>query len=371
MFRVLVVANQSTKLLPSNPPPNKDAILGGPPPSYDYRRQLGPKSIEIISQRYPQLLDLASAGAVLAIPRPSNYVERRTDGYCEPELVILVGTAHLSNQSADDVRRVIAAVRPENVVVELCKSRCAQLYDDVATAGATAGRTGNALSLRGDSLLEAYTRSLSLGGRSALLLRLFLGALSTNVGVDSGVEFRAARKAADAVEAQIVLGDRPIEVTLRRAWDAMPVKSRWVFTKDLVLGAQSAKGAGAAAVEAAVERLKQDDAMSSMLSSFAERFPEAMAPLVHERDMYLAWSLKRSKAVNGSSVVVGVVGRGHMRGVCYAITHDSSHLRFRDLAGSRKKEGSGPVEMARNVAIETGIMTALWWCWSRFLDHGT
>ena len=34
-----------------------------------------------------------------------------------------------------------------------------------------------------------------------------------------------------------------------------------------------------------------------------------MGPLIHERDVYLAWSLKRSKAVNGCQRVVGVMVR--------------------------------------------------------------
>lgn len=50
---------------------------------------------------------------------------------------------------------------------------------------------------------------------------------------------------------------------------------------------------------------------------------QLVSPLVHERDLYLAWSLKRSKAVNGARSVVGVVGKGHLRGVCYALTHDA------------------------------------------------
>ena len=37
---------------------------------------------------------------------------------------------------------------------------------------------------------------------------------------------------------------------------------------------------------------------------------QVMGPLIHERDRYLAWSLKRSKAVNGNARVVGVVSRG-------------------------------------------------------------
>ena len=52
------------------------------------------------------------------MPRPVPYMERRDD-YTEPELVLLIGTAHVSPQSAEDVRRVVLATHPQNVVVEL------------------------------------------------------------------------------------------------------------------------------------------------------------------------------------------------------------------------------------------------------------
>ena len=48
---------------------------------------------------------------------------------------------------------------------------------------------------------------------------------------------------------------------------------------------------------AAIERMKDDSAISAMLAEFSNRFPEVMLPLIHERDVYLAWSLSRSKAV--------------------------------------------------------------------------
>lgn len=60
--------------------------------------------------------------------RPANYTERRTDGYQEPQLIFIVGTAHVSQQSAADVEQVIAAVQPQAVVVELCKSRVGILH---------------------------------------------------------------------------------------------------------------------------------------------------------------------------------------------------------------------------------------------------
>ena len=73
-----------------------------------------------------------------------------------------------------------------------------------------------------------------------------------------------------------------------------------------------------------LESMKRDDAISAFFQQLSTRYPELPSPLIHERDMYLAWSLKRSKAVNGARAVVGVVGRGHLRGIVFALTtHDA------------------------------------------------
>ncbi len=46
------------------------------------------------------------------------------------------------------------------------------------------------------------------------------------MGLETGREFRAAREAADATGAQVVLGDRPIEVSLQRALAALGFRRR-------------------------------------------------------------------------------------------------------------------------------------------------
>ncbi len=92
-----------------------------------------------------------------------------------------------------------------------------------------------------------------------------------------------------------------------------------------------------------------------------------VSPLIHERDRYLSWSLKRSKAVNGSSRVVGVVGRGHLRGVCWALTHDPGELRFRDLVGGKNERAgreAARVAAVGRFALETAVVSALIWAWA-------
>ena len=90
---------------------------------------------------------------------------------------------------------------------------------------------------------------------------------------------------------------------------------------------------------------------------------------------YLAWSLKRSKAVNGCQRVVGVVGKGHLRGVVHALLHDQHNLRFKDLVGDRgSSNGHLPKtqqmrKLAKNLAIETAIGLLLWWAWDSIQHH--
>lgn len=367
--------------------------------------------MQVVKDTYPELLDLVEDGTLVVVPRPATYVERRTDGYQEPELIFIVGTAHLSVKSAQDVERVVAAVRPENVVVELCKSRAAVMYQQqqqqepaqqdatpstVQTAGAQqiaeggrgsgsspaasmqgpgpmAGpKASNPFNLSGSSFGSAVARSVSLGGRDALLLRLVLASLSqsisNSVGVTSGGEFVAARVAAQAVDAQVVLGDRPIEITLKRAWTALDWQSRFTLARDLSAGVSATRDAGGMGLgmtQEAVERLKDDDMISTLFEQLSARFPQVMSPLVHERDLYLAWSLKRSKAVNGTSRVVGVVGKGHLRGIVWALQHDSGYLRFRDLVGKRGEEGrkEARTKLAQRVVFEVVLAACLYAAW--------
>ena len=358
-----------------------------PPVEYDHRAALRESSRSLVLQRFPDLADLVDAGTLVAVERSALYVERRTDGYVEPELVLLVGTSHASSASAEEVRRTIEVARPENVVVELCRSRSSVMYrtDDSTTSstsstsstgsnasiGATpsTSRASNPLLLSGgEDFFTTFKRTLELGGQSAFLLRLILGKVSNRLASDMNVEtageFIAARLAAELTGAQLVLGDRPIEVTLRRAWERLSVRQKIEFVSMMWSAYTSEQSEQSRDLLEALR--KDDDAVNSMLVALSERFPELADAFIHERDLYLAWSLKRSKAVNGCQTVVGVVGKGHMRGVCYALTNDASGgLRFRDLAGRRPADA--PTNMSKRVGrlvFETCLFVALWSAWT-------
>ncbi|PWZ52538.1 hypothetical protein Zm00014a_023589 [Zea mays] len=88
-------------------------------------------------------------------------------------------------------------------------------------------------------------------------------------------------------------------------------------------------------------------------------YPALLQPLIHERDMFLAWSLKRSKAVNKSRTVVGVVGKGHINGIVYALISDQGDLRFRDLVG-RASSDTWVSSLVKGLVRDTVIGLLLW-----------
>ncbi|BBM97578.1 hypothetical protein MPTK1_1g06740 [Marchantia polymorpha subsp. ruderalis] len=365
------------------------AVAGGrkevqyPPADYDFRAEVAEDTSLVVGSSFPELMDLVENGTLVVVKRPKDYVERRSDGYREPEMVFVVGTAHMSVVSATEVERVVKAVRPENVVVELCRSRAGIMYDEPTIKGSDSvdgeeirgtQKEKNLMSMSGENFGAAMSRSLRLGGRSALALRLLLGGLSEKLsksaGVSTGEEFRAARRAAEEIGAQLVLGDRPIEVTLKRAWEALQWDERFRLAGIFVQAMNSSK---LDASEEVLAALKSDDALSQMFSEMGTRLPSLLQPLIYERDMYLAWSLKRSKAVNGCSRVVGVVGKGHMRGTVYNLKHNQDNLRFSDLVGSRSQEdtASKTVKFFKSLLIETAVGGLIWLIYQNTIGKGT
>lgn len=347
------------------------ATVQPPPSDYDFRQDCQHLTASIISARYPQLQDLVDDGSLVALPRPSIYVERRTDGYEEPELVLLLGTAHVSDKSASDTRRLIEATKPQNVVVELCRSRAGIMYESEESG--TDSPSKGLLQAGGGSFSEVMSRVLLLGGGPALVLRLLLARATTGftaqLDIKPGVEFRAARIAAEAVGSTLVLGDRPIEVSLRRAWDTLSLRRRATLLFGLARAAVAPPTIDGSLSPELVESLKTDSSVSAMLREFTTVYPEVALPLLHERDVYIAWSLTRSKAVNGCQTVVGIIGRGHLPGVVHAMTHSHGKLRFRDLAGrapSRDYRKGFAAAASRRLVFEIALLAgtvAVWQWW--------
>ncbi|KAJ4956596.1 hypothetical protein NE237_013379 [Protea cynaroides] len=306
-----------------------------PPPGFDFREEFLEGSRANVAKMHPELLDLVDNGNLVLIEkRHFGPVPIWRTEFVEPEVIWLIGTTHISQASAMDVERVVRAVKPDNVVVELCRSRSGIMYISNEDQSGPQFRS-NMFSLSGAGFFGAVGRSLNLGGQTALALRLLLAVLSSKVSSDAnrpfGDEFRAARKASEEVGAQIVLGDRPIEITLERVWNSLKWKEKLRLVISVLRGITSSTDLS----EKNLKDSETDDSFFQLYEQLSFSYPSLLQPLIHERDTYLAWSLKRSKAVNSSTKVVGVIGKSHMNGVVYALVSDLGDLRFQDLVGKR------------------------------------
>ncbi|XP_057527810.1 uncharacterized protein LOC130806665 [Amaranthus tricolor] len=313
-----------------------NASIKPPPPEFDFRSsQISSLSRSTISEIYPELLDLADMGCLVLVQKHQfGPVPAWRSEFVEPDEIWLVGTTHIDQASSLHVDRVVRTLQPDNVVVELCRSRAGIMYTS------SSSQPGNQLSssmfsLSGAEFFGAVGRSINLGGQTALALRLLLAVFSSKISSDVdrpfGDEFRVARIVSEEIGAQIVLGDRPIEITLERAWDSLKWAERISLVGSVIRGITSTS----AASRDNVKELGTDDNPYQLYEKLSSAYPSLVQPLILERDTYLAWSLKRSKAVNNCKRVVGVIGKGHLNGVIYALVSDLGDLRFRDLAGKR------------------------------------
>ncbi|KAI4351804.1 hypothetical protein L6164_006119 [Bauhinia variegata] len=319
--------------------------IKAPPPDFDYRLEIVQDSRDAIAEFHPELLDLAENGSLVLIEKKRfGPVPAWRSEFVEPEKIWLVGTNHISQESPVVVERVVRAIKPDNVVVELCRSRAGIMY---ASADRELGKQlrSNMFSLSGSGFFGAVGRSINLGGQTALALRLLLAAFSSKLSSDInrpfGDEFRAARKVSEEVGAQIVLGDRPIEITLQRTWNALKWTEKLSLVLSVIRGITSKSDISTNKIEVTSLTMESslDDGSFQLYEQLSFSYPSLLQPLVHERDTYLAWSLKRSKAVNNCKTVVGVIGKGHMNGVIYALVSDLGDLRFRDLVGKISYNG--------------------------------
>ena len=226
--------------------------------------------------------------------------------------VYLVGTAHFSKESCEDVRSVIQAVQPDIVVIELCKARTNLLQLDEETI------LEEAQNLNLDKSLEIIRSQGTVQGVMYLLLLSMSAHLTKELGMAPGGEFRTAYQEAQKLSGCIVqLGDRPVNITLKRAigalgaWQKLKLAWNILTNKDVV-------------TKEDVERCKDRDLLHDMLAEMAGEFPGLSSVFVNERDIFLAHSLQmaadaipRGRVISDLSprTVVGVVGIGHLPGI--------------------------------------------------------
>ncbi len=204
----------------------------------------------------------------------------------------LVGTAHVSQKSIDDVRSAIEEFQPDIVSVELDRGRYAALTEDVPE--------------------PQVTDILKGGNFGRLLVQWVLTYIQQRIGAETGVkpgaEMLAAIEEAEKHQKPIALIDRDIQITLGRFWGRMGIWEKMKLIGALVYSLVSVEEQ-----ELDVDALTNQDVVSAAMEEFRKFSPRGAQALIDERDAYLAHQILMLG--NRYDRVLAVVGAGHIRGV--------------------------------------------------------
>ncbi len=217
--------------------------------------------------------------------------------------IILIGTAHVSQESVDLVKKVITSEKPDRVCLEL---------DDKRYHAMSRKENWQALDLK--QIIRNKQLSTLL---VSLLMSSYQKKLGNQLGVKPGAELLAAATTANELDIPISLCDRDVRVTLRRAW-----KSTSIFRKGYLLTSLFASMFDSEEIdENKLKELKQKDVLSNLMEEMGESLPELKRVLIDERDIYLAEKIKESEG----ETIVAVVGAGHVAGIKKIIGTDQRH----------------------------------------------
>jgi pheromone shutdown-related protein TraB len=205
----------------------------------------------------------------------------------------LIGTAHVSQKSVEEVRRVIAALQPDTVCVELDQTRYESLIDEHR--------------FHKLDIFQVIKDQKVLYLLVTLLLTGFQRRLGQKLGVKPGAEMLAAVQCAQQVGATLVLADRDVHATLKRSWHSLSPLNK----AELCVAIFASLFATNEVSEEQIEALKERDTIGEMMKEFARHMPRLQTPLIDERDRYLMSSIQ---AAPGNRIVA-VVGAGHVQGM--------------------------------------------------------
>jgi pheromone shutdown-related protein TraB len=228
----------------------------------------------------------------------------------------IVGTAHVSQQSVDEVRAAIGEFTPDVVAIELDPSRFQALKRKAAD--------------------PTVRDVLEVKNFNSLLVQWLLAYLQRKIGLDVGVEPGAEMKAAiDEAEQRgiaIALVDRDIRLTLLRFWNSLGFIEKAKMFWALILSIAEVDNGQ----EIDIESLKEQNVIDVVMEEFRKFSPNGARALIDERDAYIAHQLVLLKAQRPEGRILAVVGAGHRQGITAYLDNPATLPAFDSLVGEPK-----------------------------------
>ncbi len=204
--------------------------------------------------------------------------------------IILVGTAHVSKRSVEEVERIIEDEKPSAVAVELDMRRY--------------------MVLKGKKVEVNLADVIKRGNVFLFLFQLFLSRFQRRIGEETGVkpgeEMLRAIEKAEEIGADVLLIDRDLSITMKRLWNELGFFDKLKLFYYFIRGLFEAD-------DIEVDDLLEKDVLDMMVDEFRKISPKTAKILVDERDAFMARNLLHASARYDK--IVAVVGAGHKEGI--------------------------------------------------------
>ncbi|MGB5639102.1 MAG: TraB/GumN family protein [Sedimenticolaceae bacterium] len=212
-------------------------------------------------------------------------------------LVTLLGTAHVSRSSAEQVAAELDSKAYQAVAIELCPSRFDALNNPDRLAQL--------------DLMQVLREGKASMVMANLALAAYQQRLGEQLGIEPGAEMRMAVTQAEVHGLPVVLIDREIGTTLKRTARNLSWWRRAILFSGLVTSLVSREEVS----EEDIEHLKEGDVLETTFAEFAHDRDDLYQPLIAERDRYMAAKLREAAAQHPGRPILAVVGAGHLKGI--------------------------------------------------------
>ena len=238
------------------------------------------------------------------------------------ECLTIIGTAHVSEESVNEVKDAIYEQHPEVVAIELDRGRYVRLKQQMMGI-----EQDDTISV--SKIIKENKVGLFL---TTTLLSYFQSKIGADLDVAPGSEMVGAIEASEDLGIPIALIDRDINITLQRALNKMGFIEKSKFLVSLIA---SVLGFGEDEEDIDVEELKNPENLDELMEMFKDEAPSVHEVLVHERDAYLAGR------INGlpQDHVIVVVGAGHKHGIERYLDNPETLPDLRELEVINEKKG--------------------------------
>ena len=209
--------------------------------------------------------------------------------------LFLVGTAHVSSSSVDQVRAAIEEEDPDTICIELDSGRLQSKQS----------------SWQNQDIRKVFKEKKGFLLLANTALASFQKRLGAQTGISPGDELLGAVSLATAKGIPISLYDRDSQTTFRRAWAKSGLWNKCKLLATLISTAFSDEKIS----EEDLEELKKQETLENMLNEMAKELPSIKEVLIDERDIYLATKMFTAPGRKK----VGVIGAGHTKGILSAL----------------------------------------------------